>query len=97
MEVPNSGDSHGVEEKRQTFADCTAGFTVGLTRERFAGHEWNGIGGTRTKADIAGVRNHCMGPVIRQSLKTDLEDSGAGHSRTIRIGLNISGGPVAST
>lgn len=96
MEVPNSDDSHGVEQKRQAFADCTAGFAVGLTRKRFAGNEWNGNGGTRTDADIAGVRNRDMSSVIRQSLKADLEDSGAGHSRTIKIGLNISGGPVAA-
>ncbi|WP_146206879.1 hypothetical protein [Pseudomonas sp. 43mfcvi1.1] len=83
MEVPNSEDSHGVEKKRQAFADCTAGFAVGLTRERFTGHEWNGNGG-RTKADIAGVRNRSLGSVTGQSLKADLEDSGAGHSRTIK-------------
>lgn len=99
MEVPNSDYSHGVEKKRQAFADCTAGFAVGLTRERFAGNEWNGNGSTRTDADdadIAGVRNRDMSSVIRQSLKADLEDSGAGHSRTIKIGLNISGGPVTA-
>lgn len=96
MEVPNSDDSHGVEKKRQAFADCTAGFAVGLTRERFAGHEWNGNGGKRTDADIAGVINRYVGAVMRQSLKADLEDSGAGHSRTITIGLNISGGPVTA-
>lgn len=96
MEVPNSDDSHGVEKKRQAFADCTAGFAVGLTRERFAGNEWNGNGGKRTDAEMAGVRNRCMGAVMRQSLKADLEDSGAGHSRTITIGLNISGGPVTA-
>lgn len=84
MEVPNSDYSHGVEKKRQAFADCTAGFAVGLTRKRFAGNEWNGNGGTRTNADIAGVRNRDMSSVIRQSLKADLEDSGAGHSRTIK-------------
>ena len=96
MEAPNSNDSHGVEKKRQAFADCTAGFAVGLTRERFAGNEWNGNGGKRTDADMAGVRNRCMGAVMRQSLKADLKDSGAGHSRTITIGLNISGGPVTA-
>ncbi|MNG30632.1 hypothetical protein D3C84_1162840 [compost metagenome] len=30
------------------------------TRVRFAGNEWNGNGGTRTNADIAGVRNRYM-------------------------------------
>jgi hypothetical protein len=30
------------------------------------------------------VRNRDMSSVIRQSLKADLEDSGAGHSRTIK-------------
>lgn len=96
MEVPDNDDSHGVEKKRQAFADCTAGFAVGLTRERFAGNEWHSNGGKGTDADIAGVINRCMGAVMRQSLKADLEDSGAGHSRTIRIGLNISGGPVTA-
>jgi hypothetical protein len=42
------------------------------------------------------VINRCMGAVMRQSLKADLEDSGTGHSRTITIGLNISGGPVTA-
>lgn len=96
MEVTSSNDSHGVEKKSQAFADCTAGFAVGLTRERFAGNEWNGNGGKRTDAEIADVRNRCMGAVMRQSLKADLKDSGAGHSRTITIGLNISGGPVTA-
>jgi len=72
MEVSNSDQSHGVEKKRQAFADCTAGFAVGLTRERFAGNEWNGNGGTRADADIDGVRNRGMGSVMRQSLKADL-------------------------
>ncbi|WP_156338314.1 hypothetical protein [Pseudomonas sp. MIACH] len=96
MEVRNNDDSHGVEKKRQAFADCTAGFAVGLTREGFAGNEWNGNGGKRTDAQIAGVINRRVGAVMRQSLKADLEDSGAGHSRTITIGLNISGGPVTA-
>ncbi|MHC8332766.1 hypothetical protein [Pseudomonas sp. LB3P25] len=85
MEVPNSDDSHGIEKKCQAFADCTAGFAVRLTREGFAGNEWNSNEGTRTNADIAGVRNRYMSSIIRQSLKADLEDSGAGHSRTIKL------------
>ncbi|WP_248801037.1 hypothetical protein [Pseudomonas sp. MWU13-2105] len=72
MEVPNSDDSHGVEQKCQAFADCTASFAVGLTRERFAGYEWNGNGREMTDADNAGVKNRCMGSVMRQSLKANL-------------------------
>lgn len=64
MEVPNNNDSHGVEKKRQAFADCAAGFAVGLTREGFAGNGWNGNGGKRTGADIVGVRNRDMGAVM---------------------------------
>ncbi|MCS3835751.1 hypothetical protein HNR03_000331 [Pseudomonas sp. JAI111] len=64
MEVPNNDDSHGVEKKRQAFADCTAGFAVSLTRERFAGNGGNGTGGKRTGADIVGMRNRDMGAVM---------------------------------
>ena len=82
--MTSSNASHGVEQKRQAFADCTAGFAVGLTRKRFAGNGWHGKGGKRTDADIAEVRNRDVSSVTRQRLKADLEDSGAGHSRTIK-------------
>ena len=71
MEVFNNADSYGVEKKRQAFADCTAGFTVGLTRERFAGKEWSGNGIESTDADIAGAKNRWRRSVMRQSLKAD--------------------------
>jgi len=83
MEVPDNAASHGIEKKCQAFADCTAGFTVGLDGERFAGGRGNGKGGIATDADDTGMRNP-MSAVIRRSFKADSRNSGAGHSHTIK-------------
>lgn len=72
MQVPDNDNSHGVEKKCQAFADCTARFAVGLTRERFAGYKWNGKAREMIEADSAGVKNRCWGCVMRQSLKAIL-------------------------
>ncbi|WP_407309009.1 hypothetical protein [Pseudomonas sp. nanlin1] len=69
--MPDDDDSHGVEQKCQAFADCAAGFAVGLTRERFAGHEWNGDKRKMSYRGIAGMANRCVGCVMGQSHKAD--------------------------
>lgn len=96
MRVRVNDDSHGVEKKLQAFAECTAGFAVSLTGERFAANQLNGNGREGIDADIVGMKNRCRGAIMGQSLKADFQDLGAGHSRTIRIGLNVSGGPVTA-